>query len=230
MLDIPRLVHWLLFKQVPRKRLRRASTHAHPQGCIEGGFAGRTNKLVDGCYTFWQGALVAALAPAYALQLGPQAPRDAARSLAARVVLRPSPCTPAGGPGAQARAAEARAAEGLHATVLADAPDLPCPQSLPVRADALGAAAGQHRRWLQQSALALCDPAAREAMAAEDPEAAPTVEADVRGAPPASLCNTSAVQLWVLQCCQGVRWCRWLSSWVTVPPGSRRAPRQARQR
>ena len=27
------------------------------QGTIEGGFMGRTNKLVDGCYSFWQGAL-----------------------------------------------------------------------------------------------------------------------------------------------------------------------------
>lgn len=24
---------------------------------FEGGFQGRTNKLVDGCYSFWQGAL-----------------------------------------------------------------------------------------------------------------------------------------------------------------------------
>lgn len=24
----------------------------------EGGFQGRTNKLVDGCYSFWQGGLV----------------------------------------------------------------------------------------------------------------------------------------------------------------------------
>ena len=27
------------------------------QGPMEGGFMGRTNKLVDGCYSFWQGAL-----------------------------------------------------------------------------------------------------------------------------------------------------------------------------
>lgn len=27
------------------------------QGTIEGGFMGRTNKLVDGCYSYWQGAL-----------------------------------------------------------------------------------------------------------------------------------------------------------------------------
>ena len=38
-LDLPELVHWL----------------AHRQGAVEGGFMGRTNKLVDGCYSFWQG-------------------------------------------------------------------------------------------------------------------------------------------------------------------------------
>lgn len=27
------------------------------QMCLEGGFQGRTNKLVDGCYSFWQGGL-----------------------------------------------------------------------------------------------------------------------------------------------------------------------------
>ena len=27
------------------------------QGQIEGGFMGRTNKLVDGCYSFWQGGI-----------------------------------------------------------------------------------------------------------------------------------------------------------------------------
>ena len=27
------------------------------QGSVEGGFMGRTNKLVDGCYSFWQGGL-----------------------------------------------------------------------------------------------------------------------------------------------------------------------------
>ena len=29
----------------------------HVQGAMEGGFMGRTNKLVDGCYSFWQGGL-----------------------------------------------------------------------------------------------------------------------------------------------------------------------------
>jgi len=27
------------------------------QGAVEGGFMGRTNKLVDGCYSFWQGGI-----------------------------------------------------------------------------------------------------------------------------------------------------------------------------
>lgn len=32
---------------------------AQRQMAVEGGFQGRTNKLVDGCYTFWQGATFA---------------------------------------------------------------------------------------------------------------------------------------------------------------------------
>ncbi|KAG9140699.1 hypothetical protein Leryth_006898 [Lithospermum erythrorhizon] len=41
-LDLPRLINWLVFRQG-----------------IEGGFQGRTNKLVDGCYSFWQGGAAA---------------------------------------------------------------------------------------------------------------------------------------------------------------------------
>ena len=37
-LDRFMLERWLAERQLP----------------LEGGFAGRTNKLVDGCYTFWQ--------------------------------------------------------------------------------------------------------------------------------------------------------------------------------
>jgi protein farnesyltransferase subunit beta len=40
-LDLPRLLRWA----------------AHRQGGPEGGFNGRTNKLVDGCYSLWQGGL-----------------------------------------------------------------------------------------------------------------------------------------------------------------------------
>jgi protein farnesyltransferase subunit beta len=38
-LDLNELARWL----------------THRQGAVEGGFMGRTNKLVDGCYSFWQG-------------------------------------------------------------------------------------------------------------------------------------------------------------------------------
>ncbi|XP_044746413.1 protein farnesyltransferase subunit beta [Coccinella septempunctata] len=41
--DIPALLRWLVHRQMR----------------FEGGFQGRTNKLVDGCYSFWQGAALA---------------------------------------------------------------------------------------------------------------------------------------------------------------------------
>ncbi|XP_024541487.1 protein farnesyltransferase subunit beta [Selaginella moellendorffii] len=40
-LDLPGLLNWAAFRQ----------------GKVEGGFQGRTNKLVDGCYSFWQGGV-----------------------------------------------------------------------------------------------------------------------------------------------------------------------------
>lgn len=39
-LDLPALINWVVFRQG-----------------VEGGFQGRTNKLVDGCYSFWQGGV-----------------------------------------------------------------------------------------------------------------------------------------------------------------------------
>jgi hypothetical protein len=44
-LDLPSLVNWVVFRQ----------------GAVEGGFQGRTNKLVDGCYSFWQGGVFSLL-------------------------------------------------------------------------------------------------------------------------------------------------------------------------
>ncbi|KAJ6796466.1 protein farnesyltransferase subunit beta [Iris pallida] len=41
-LDLPRLIDWVAFRQG-----------------VECGFQGRTNKLVDGCYSFWQGGVLA---------------------------------------------------------------------------------------------------------------------------------------------------------------------------
>ncbi len=44
-LNLPRLLRWVVSRQ----------------GALEGGFNGRTNKLVDGCYSFWQGGLLCIL-------------------------------------------------------------------------------------------------------------------------------------------------------------------------
>ncbi|KAE8706255.1 Protein farnesyltransferase subunit beta [Hibiscus syriacus] len=41
-LDLSSLIDWVVFRQG-----------------VEGGFQGRTNKLVDGCYSFWQGGIFA---------------------------------------------------------------------------------------------------------------------------------------------------------------------------
>lgn len=44
-IDLDAFVHWVAYKQMR----------------LEGGFQGRTNKLVDSCYSFWQGAIPALL-------------------------------------------------------------------------------------------------------------------------------------------------------------------------
>ncbi|XP_061348573.1 protein farnesyltransferase subunit beta isoform X2 [Gastrolobium bilobum] len=54
-LDLPRLVEWVVFRQGK-----------------ECGFQGRTNKLVDGCYSFWQGGAVALLQRLYSTTVDKQ--------------------------------------------------------------------------------------------------------------------------------------------------------------
>ncbi|XP_028778594.1 protein farnesyltransferase subunit beta isoform X2 [Neltuma alba] len=49
-LDLPRLTEWVVFRQGR-----------------ECGFQGRTNKLVDGCYSFWQGGVVDLLQRLYSI-------------------------------------------------------------------------------------------------------------------------------------------------------------------
>ena len=60
-LDLERLLHWA----------------AHRQTSYEGGFQGRTNKLVDSCYSFWCGALFPLLGEA----LGTRLPLFSAQAL-----------------------------------------------------------------------------------------------------------------------------------------------------
>lgn len=45
--NIPALIRWLVSKQIPE----------------EGGFCGRSNKLVDSCYSYWQGAVFPLIHP-----------------------------------------------------------------------------------------------------------------------------------------------------------------------
>lgn len=52
--DLPAFVQWLANRQMP----------------FEGGYQGRTNKLVDGCYSFWQGALPSLLVDVLEEQYG----------------------------------------------------------------------------------------------------------------------------------------------------------------
>ncbi|KAM7542294.1 hypothetical protein Aperf_G00000019046 [Anoplocephala perfoliata] len=47
LVDIPRLLRWAAHRQLP----------------TEGGFQGRTHKLVDSCYSFWVGAIFSLLEP-----------------------------------------------------------------------------------------------------------------------------------------------------------------------
>ncbi|KAH6574527.1 hypothetical protein BASA60_005434 [Batrachochytrium salamandrivorans] len=56
MLDIDALTAWVCARQMP----------------LEGGFNGRTNKLVDGCYSFWQGGIVSLIEMHRSKKLGRQ--------------------------------------------------------------------------------------------------------------------------------------------------------------
>ncbi|CBZ54041.1 putative protein farnesyltranstransferase beta subunit [Neospora caninum Liverpool] len=58
-LDLDRLLHWAVMRQMG----------------FEGGFQGRTNKLVDACYSFWMSALFPLLAHAFHLA-GRPIPRE----------------------------------------------------------------------------------------------------------------------------------------------------------
>ncbi|GFR42714.1 hypothetical protein Agub_g3638 [Astrephomene gubernaculifera] len=145
-LDMPRLLGWLV----------------HRQGAVEGGFNGRTNKLVDGCYSFWQGALFPLLAqlPQEALR-PPPVPPSVALQLPGDLLLPDPPMMGAASPfelaeeEAQARMQEY---EGLRKRAVAASED----------ADgALRGAAARHSATKSAAARELLDLAARAHDAAE---------------------------------------------------------------
>lgn len=83
------------------------------QGLVEGGFMGRTNKLVDGCYSFWQGGLFPLLQrvwPQYLQQSGvPRGPLPQAA-----IAIPPLPPLSTLGPLEQAQAETARLKASGH--------------------------------------------------------------------------------------------------------------------
>ncbi|RMX67720.1 hypothetical protein DD238_001459 [Peronospora effusa] len=69
--DLPGLLHWLANRQMP----------------FEGGYQGRTNKLVDGCYSFWQGAVPALLAQVVRQRYGDEVPYQCHQEKLQRYIL-----------------------------------------------------------------------------------------------------------------------------------------------
>ncbi|CAI5726047.1 unnamed protein product [Peronospora destructor] len=65
------LLHWLANRQMP----------------FEGGYQGRTNKLVDGCYSFWQGAVPALLAQVVRQRYGDEVPYQCHQENLQRYIL-----------------------------------------------------------------------------------------------------------------------------------------------
>ena len=96
----------VILGQLHRARLRDLSRWlVHRQTALEGGFQGRTNKLVDACYSFWQGACFLMLPPTAVMRrrvrsgLGSSASRSPASSDAldrpgSGAVLSPSSSAP----------------------------------------------------------------------------------------------------------------------------------------
>ncbi|CAL8469676.1 g9217 [Coccomyxa elongata] len=196
-LNLPSLLHWAV----------------HRQGLVEGGFMGRTNKLVDGCYSFWQGGLFPLLQrvwPQYLQQSGvprgplPQAP----------IAVPPLPPLSTLGPLEQAQAETAR---------LKASPDSLLQQGIgSMNSDHANAEALLHEtadaqravNWAQEyedvvrvSAAVLCS---SEDSTPVEPSARGSGGADAQAGNAqlglqAPLYNTVALRLWLLQCCQNRR-------------------------
>ena len=93
---------------------------------MEGGFAGRTSKLVDGCYSFWQGGAFPILADLLRQQqagrsAGGGAQGAAAELRAAAAAARPAAAAGPGAVGAGAAASDAAVALRLSKLLLGEA-------------------------------------------------------------------------------------------------------------
>lgn len=103
----------------------------HTQGALEGGFAGRTAKLVDGCYSFWQGGAFPILADLLRQQQAGQPAGAAAQSAATGLRAAAAAARPAAEGAAAAGAAggtgvavpDAAVAARLSKLLLGEAPE-----------------------------------------------------------------------------------------------------------
>ena len=139
-----------------------------------GGFAGRTSKLVDGCYSFWVGGLWGVLAPTGALPPPGAAAGLAPRSLppgAAPPLPLPPPLPAGGVPGPLERALVA--ADDAAARAASDADATPAAEEAALAADV--ASVGE--------ALLGCPPG-------------------VDATPLTASFDPAALQHWILACCQ----------------------------
>lgn len=112
---------------------RPPPTSHYTQGALEGGFAGRTAKLVDGCYSFWQGGAFPILADLLRQQqvgrpAGAAAQSAATGLRAAAAAARPAAegaaaAGAAGGRGSAGAAPDAAVAARLSKLLLGEAPE-----------------------------------------------------------------------------------------------------------
>lgn len=202
--DIPSLVRWLAARQLP----------------LEGGFAGRCNKLVDGCYSFWQGATAAIVeghlagADTLASGAGAAAPAAVGAGSSRRAMLFREPSEWAEDAGATASAAAAVTAAGAAASTSAGSAAAGSSDAaggvrrMLVRAASDGGGGGEGAGGVTGTRTLVIGPSVLPpaADAVETHVAAPSAAASTAalaasdGLP--AVMNRRALQSYVLYCCQ----------------------------
>jgi len=177
---------------------RLAVWAARCQSPAAGGFSGRTGKLVDGCYSYWQGAVFPLLEVVGGGVPGPRV-EEGAEGVGPPVTrLPPLPGPPplprgmSAPPGPVARAASTAAA----AAATADAAEARLADAATADLAAAAAAARAAAGWAVTGAAAAA--AGALALSALDPSWPATVPTP----PSPALFNAPALVAWVRACCQ----------------------------
>ncbi|GAX72910.1 hypothetical protein CEUSTIGMA_g365.t1 [Chlamydomonas eustigma] len=186
------------------------------QGSMEGGFNGRTNKLVDGCYSYWQGGLFPLLQTA-SRNLRPYESSKAASKNAPLPEVPQLPetlmfLTPAEQALSihSAKAAWAQQISAL-AVQVGDAVDTALSEGESSRATSERARqartlldqAGEAQEAAEQSHINVIAASCGAAMLHQVLQpAAHALPVDPRDPPPTPIYNYESLQLWILRCCQ----------------------------